>query len=401
MKDLRHGYMFSQRNGFGSIANIPTDLFDIAEDIHITKARELHFLLDSFTTVEKAAIRQITPLISILHCSQGNIGSKGNISCVFQQSRLAVILPNLPMECKYIILARSVNANNANLGVWSTKFRKDRIHWALMHLKETRHEAWSNIRISDTNLLSWPEEGDMVDLNPNLIFVDSNSEPNTNASTMPNAGSTNNNDNTIDNYTNITDTLPTNNLNLMGDGGDFEPSPLQNSVIPEEVVEEVVNMTDSSTSAGANADVIFHVIQKLIGSICNGNRTVKTAKSKTANALPNHQFNSDQTEVTFQQNSVLSTNGFANMNTTSFAWARAFPTLFIPTCIKIPDHWEWRIFHDPTGWGTPRDNTVKTKLWYEYMMWRSDGRPAAHPTFDLILYNHNIKNQLQQQGHTF
>jgi hypothetical protein len=120
-----------------------------------------------------------------------------------------------------------------------------------------------------------------------LICVDSNSELNTNASTTSNAGSTNNNDNTIDNYTNITDTLPTT-LNLMGDGGDFGPSPLQNSVIPEEVVEGVVNMTDSSTSAGANTDVVFHVIQKLVGSICNGNTTVQTANSTTANTLPNH-----------------------------------------------------------------------------------------------------------------
>jgi hypothetical protein len=78
-----------------------------------------------------------------------------------------VILTNLPTECKYIILARAVNANNANLGVRSTKFRRDRIHRALVLLKETRHEAWSNIQISNTNLLSWSEEGDMVDLNTN------------------------------------------------------------------------------------------------------------------------------------------------------------------------------------------------------------------------------------------
>jgi hypothetical protein len=58
--------MFSQCNGFGPIANVSTDLFDNTEDIHITKARELHYLLDSFTSVEEAAIQQITPLISIL-----------------------------------------------------------------------------------------------------------------------------------------------------------------------------------------------------------------------------------------------------------------------------------------------------------------------------------------------
>ncbi len=87
----------------------------------------------------------------------------------------------------------------------------------------------------------------------------------------------------------------------MGDGGDFGPSPHQNSVIPEEVVEGVVNKTDSPTSAGANAGMTFHAIQKIVGSNSNGNTNVQTAKSTTANSLPNHQFNSDRTEVTFRK----------------------------------------------------------------------------------------------------
>ncbi len=56
MKDLCHGYMLSQHNGFGPIANVPTEFFDITEDVRITKARELHYLLNSFTSVEEAAI---------------------------------------------------------------------------------------------------------------------------------------------------------------------------------------------------------------------------------------------------------------------------------------------------------------------------------------------------------
>ena len=41
---------------------------------------------------------------------------------------------------------------------------------------------------------------------------------------------------------------------------------------------------------------------------------------------------------------------------------------------------------------------VDFKSWAEYMMFRSDGVPAAHPTFSLVVLNHKIKTQLQTQG---
>jgi hypothetical protein len=41
---------------------------------------------------------------------------------------------------------------------------------------------------------------------------------------------------------------------------------------------------------------------------------------------------------------------------------------------------------------------VKKNIWYEHLMWRSDGRLAAHPTFSLVLYNYKVKNYLQRQG---
>ena len=31
-------------------------------------------------------------------------------------------------------------------------------------------------------------------------------------------------------------------------------------------------------------------------------------------------------------------------------------------------------------------------------MWRSDGIPASHPTFSLVLYNHKIRDSLHKQG---
>ena len=32
-------------------------------------------------------------------------------------------------------------------------------------------------------------------------------------------------------------------------------------------------------------------------------------------------------------------------------------------------------------------------------MWRSDGAPASHPIFSLVLYNHKVRDALQKQGH--
>ena len=114
--------------------------------------------------------------------------------------------------------------------------------------------------------------------------------------------------------------------------------------------------------------------------------------------LPQPRFNADQTEATFDHGELLPVNGFVNMNSQPYAWSLAFPTLFIPTYVKVGDHIEWKIFHDITGWEGPREKPVKKNQWHEHLMWRSDGRPAAHPTFSLVLYNAKVKNYLQRQG---
>ena len=97
--------------------------------------------------------------------------------------------------------------------------------------------------------------------------------------------------------------------------------------------------------------------------------------------LPQPRFNADQTEATFDHSELLPVNGFVNMNSHPYAWALAFPTLFIPTYVKVGDHMEWKIFHDITGLEGPREKSVKKNQWYKHLMWRSDGRLAAHPTF--------------------
>ena len=55
--------------------------------------------------IEEAVIRQITLLVSIIKLAHGNIGSKGNTTCMYNQSKLCTILPNLPRTCQYFLLS--------------------------------------------------------------------------------------------------------------------------------------------------------------------------------------------------------------------------------------------------------------------------------------------------------
>jgi hypothetical protein len=112
-------------------------------------------------------------------------------------------------------------------------------------------------------------------------------------------------------------------------------------------------------------------------------------------------FNDDGTTATFNQTDVLPLvrGGFANMNKTKYAWARAFPTVFIPTYRQISRTYKWVILRGLNGWDGVQD---KEKLsfhnWMKYMTWRSDGKPALHHTFMMVLSNHKMNTQMQQQG---
>ena len=103
--DLRVGRKFSDRNGFGPVNYISEKIaHEYSYDKNYAISRELQLLLLSFTCVEEAAIRTIVPLLSIVRLMHGSIKSKGNTSCVWQKSQLCLVLPNLPSECKYIVI---------------------------------------------------------------------------------------------------------------------------------------------------------------------------------------------------------------------------------------------------------------------------------------------------------
>ena len=64
-------------------------------------------------------------------------------------------------------------------------------------------------------------------------------------------------------------------------------------------------------------------------------------------------FSDDKQTATFEQPTVLPTKGFANMTKTPYAWARAFPTVFIPSYIEYNGKYQWIILNDIIGFPYP------------------------------------------------
>ena len=197
--------------------------------------------MQSLTAAEEAAIRQITPLISIVRLNHGNLATKGNTSCVWQQSKLNLILPNLPSECKFVVLTRrqrSPNNTNNQSQLKSTKFKRAKIQEALQLLSHTVEGVWKStrgydIQISQERLEQWPEEGDLATMNTDLhIYEDENEGNGDNTSDTSNSNAT---------------------TNLDSDGSDFGPAPLQNDTVPHETFEGVMLMNDNTNAQTGNA----------------------------------------------------------------------------------------------------------------------------------------------------
>ena len=101
---LENGRIYSRLNGFG-IMPVPPD-FPFTHDRDTAIFTELYQIVMTLTAADEADIRQITPLINILSLSQGNDGAKGNINCLWQKSKLNLILTNLPKDCIWIVIKR-------------------------------------------------------------------------------------------------------------------------------------------------------------------------------------------------------------------------------------------------------------------------------------------------------
>ena len=139
---MKFAQCFAFCNGFGPVPYPPPQSPN--EDENFTIYRKLHSLMKSLTAAEEAAIRQITPSISIVRLTHSNIGSKGNTSCVWQQSKLNLILPNLPEECKFIIITHLQKKKKGTSELKSTKFERKKIQETLELLSHTVDGVWKS-----------------------------------------------------------------------------------------------------------------------------------------------------------------------------------------------------------------------------------------------------------------
>jgi hypothetical protein len=361
------------------------------------KAYELRELLNSFTSAEEAAICQITPLLTIIKLSEGNIGTKGSSHLVWQRSNLSLILPNLPEQCKFIVIRRKNSGSSST--THSATFQRRKIQRALELLSAIVPGVWApssgfNISYSTENLERWPESGDLAHMNLGLEVYEVDDTNNISRSRNNQCDGPTNNEHRSNNHDDNShsdsdaDSLSSSLPHLRVDGSDAGPAPLQNADAPEEGFETVLNYSVSSSTANA--------------------QNTNSAVTERINELVTHQHvDSSNIHVhmqhdtcTFDQPTILQTDGFVDMSNTPYAWARAFPTLFIPEYIPISSSdYAWVIRHEITGWHKSRgDKKVDTSKWYQYMMWRHDGAPAKHATFSLALFNYKTSIALQQVG---
>jgi hypothetical protein len=88
--ELMYGYKFSLRNGFGPVPRIP--ILTNESSTQVRNSARLAEVMAMLTPAEEAAIRRITPMVSIVRLTQGNLAAKGNTSC-FKNQTLAMSSP--------------------------------------------------------------------------------------------------------------------------------------------------------------------------------------------------------------------------------------------------------------------------------------------------------------------
>ena len=395
---------FSKQNGFGPVEEPPT--LHTLHTIH-TQLRpgthdylayrdgiELHDLLSNATAAELAAVQQIAIAMHITRL-KGSIGSRGNTSCLLQESTLGLILPHLPDECSVIIVKRRTTSSRMK----STKYKRHNIQRMLELLKKNNHPAWKDIQISYDHLQAWDEDGDLADTlsrtqNNIIIETDENGD-----------------EVTADIYEQQRQGEP-NDVEVLNDGGDTGPAELQNNEIDEQTYEGVVQFQETSNVGLENAIHAAAAVNTAVDEIINAANVAvdgdgpaqlrggsNVSVTEQSHSPPLATLNNQGTSATLNQHEIVTTIGYADMLQRDWAFSQAFPSLFIPRYCLINGTWGWHIFHDYKGWDKHRDKDVDFNSWLQLQIWRSDGEPAAHGTFALIAINIKMKTALVKQGH--
>jgi hypothetical protein len=277
---------FSERNGYGPVANPSID-----------RAVELDVLLRSLTSVEEAAIRQVTPLISIVRLKHGYIGTKGIVSSVWQKARWSSVLPNLPSECSMIVVQRT--ARQTQVGLPAYKFKRVRIHRVLFLLQETKAEPWDKFALSNENLYQWPEEGNLCDFANRVEAPEEVTGQGEEETEMDNA-----NDDRIE------------------DAGDSGPVPLQNGVEPDETftgTEQRGGRTGSILEGAVNGPAVLSEAAAMLRAQVEEQKEDDEEKeeeeeedeadAETSRVLPRIHLNADGTEAVVDQTILWTCDG--------------------------------------------------------------------------------------------
>ena len=384
--ELNYTRRFSSRNGYGPTP-VPPDLLpaDPYECSQVEKWRELDALLDASTSAEESAIRPIAPLTSIVRLKHGNIGCKGVTSCVWQESWLNLVLPNLPSSVMVLVIKYPRRGGGRGPGGAMKSYRCRRLHIAriLTLLSSLDCAPWNRITVLEDNLAAWPEDGNLLDM-ANVPAVDEVLPP-SEASPAPAAPSPPPGD--AVSAPPALDALDDPDL-LICDGGDLGLAPLQADVSPKEIVEGTTAMGSGTPADSSSLALATLAIDSALQAATSG------AAHPSSFTRPEVVLERDGEEAHVLQSNLLPTGDFVKMGTKRFSYSMAFPTVFCPAYVDG----RWTIPGDFTAWHTPRHRCVPKPDWHRWLMWRSDGRPAAHPTFALFLDNDSRRSQLQSQG---
>lgn len=401
--DLSLARPFSTRNGFGppSPVSFSTDVAPEDPNIatKIVLAQELDTLLRSMTAAEEAAIRQVSPLVSLARLRHGNIGSKGNITCVHQDTKWNKLLPNLPTECNTVRVKyrrrRLSRDQEVDSSMASFEFERAKIQRFCEIIEIIRPPGYDDVIYDRDRLQQWPVQGNLLNHTTSVDTYDDDDDDDEAADAVvadPDQPA-------VDPAADACPASPTN----VHDGGDAGPAPLQNPVEADEEFSAFVGQADRTSNVVAdsiNGQAESAMMIDALRDQCHHHSDAPAPPpvdaTNTFDPTRYYQVSESNPEtVITDQAAVMPTNGFVNMMRDPYAWTRAFPKLFRPT---LHGDGTWHVHGDFTRYTSMRERSVKMPRWAEWMMWRRDGDPAAHPTFALVAYNEKHRAALRGQG---
>ena len=248
---------FSLRNGYGPVPDFKTEFPSLTSIPSNTSDKQLlsvklQHLLNSLTAAEEAAVRRITPLLKLYRLTHGNMGVRGNVHCVWVNSTLGKVLPNLPEECKLIVVTRQ-GADGSRIN--SLKFEQSKIVEVLKLLKNTAHPAWGDFEISQDNIDKWDASvGNLADLNKHARVVEVDDDGKALA----------------------VDDVPVADADLpIPDEG---PAPMQNSFVPTETYEAVLDLDGTNKAQADNA----YQLQLALRDLVTGGRKKSSSNVDTS-----------------------------------------------------------------------------------------------------------------------